>query len=91
MSFRSTVAEIFTPLCCTNFGVNADRAKNNKQLLLYIDNYLRLSNFWPMKSHKETEIDTVIFCSTSGFAPGEITSFFFIKEHMEMKKGKWKI
>ena len=38
MSFLSTVAEIFTPLCCTNYGVNAVMAANNKQLLLYIDN-----------------------------------------------------
>ena len=44
-----------------------------------------------MKTHKEIEIDTytAIFSSTSGFAPGEITTFFFfIKEHREMKKGK---
>ena len=41
-----------------------------------------------MKSHKEIEIDTAIFSATYGFAPGEITSFFFIKEHREMKKGK---
>ena len=37
-----------------------------------------------MKSHKEIEIDTRIFSSTYGFAPGEITSF----EHREMKKAK---
>ena len=37
-----------------------------------------------MKSHKEIEIDTAIFSSTYGFAPGEITSF----EHREMKKAK---
>ena len=41
-----------------------------------------------MKSHKEIEIDTAIFSSTSGLAPGEITSFFFIQEHREMKKEK---
>ena len=41
-----------------------------------------------MKSHKEIEIDTAIFSSTYGFAPGEITGFFFfIKALREMKKG----
>ena len=29
-----------------------------------------------MKSHEEIEIDTAIFSSTSGFAAGEIRSFF---------------
>ena len=45
-----------------------------------------------MKSHKEIEIiDTAIFSSTSGFAPGELTSIFVFvfvfstKAHGEMK------
>ena len=48
-----------------------------------------------MKSRKEIEIiDTAIFSSTSGFAPGELTSIFVLffvfstKVHGEMKKGK---
>ena len=44
-----------------------------------------------MKNHKKkTEIDTAIFCSTSGFVAGEITSFFFHKGAQGNEKGEMK-
>ena len=44
-----------------------------------------------MKSHNEIEIDTAIFSSTSGFAPGEITGFFFHKCPTGNEKGQFSL